>query len=116
VNTREIDLESIGIAIRDPYSGSKSEGDIAIGNIRAFVEESNRRKPNEFARNAIRQQYRRWPNGVIPYALSSKYGSYSRSIIAKAMNEYHRQTCIRFIPRDTMQHRDYVYIYPDDGW
>jgi astacin len=58
---------------------------------------------------------RKWPNNEIPYSLSSQYGSYSRSIIAKAMNEYHLKTCIRFVARDPRRHRDYVYIHPDDG-
>lgn len=59
--------------------------------------------------------FRKWPNNEIPYALSSQYGSYSRQIIAKAMNEYHLKTCIRFVARDSRRHRDYVYIHPDDG-
>lgn len=42
-------------------------------------------------------------------------GAYSRSIIAKAMNEYHMKTCVRFVARDARRHRDYVYIHPDDG-
>ena len=46
---------------------------------------------------------------------STQYGSYSRSVIAKAMNEYHTKTCIRFVPRDARKHRDFIYIHPDDG-
>uniref|UniRef100_A0A0N4ZYF7 Metalloendopeptidase n=1 Tax=Parastrongyloides trichosuri TaxID=131310 RepID=A0A0N4ZYF7_PARTI len=107
----EIDLTSLGIKVlNDPTLGNKSEGDIAIKNIKQFAENSN-----GLARNAIRQRYRRWPNGEIPYTLSSKYGSYAKSIIAKAMDEYHRKTCIRFIPRDSLKHADYIYIHPDDG-
>ncbi|CEF64358.1 Astacin-like metalloendopeptidase [Strongyloides ratti] len=108
---KEIDLKSIGINVpNDPTMGKKTEGDIAIKNMKLFVQNSN-----GLARNAIRQKYRRWPNGEIPYALSSKYGSYAKSIIAKAMDEYHKKTCIRFVPRDPMRHVDYIYIHPDDG-
>lgn len=72
--------------------GNRMEGDIAIEDIQKFVKESN-----QLGRNAIRQAYRwllskensfllrRWPNGEIPYTLSSQYGSYARSVIAKAM-------------------------------
>ncbi|ETN75311.1 astacin [Necator americanus] len=59
--------------------------------------------------------FRRWPNGEIPYTLSSQYGAYSRSVIAKAMQEYHDKTCVRFVPRDVSRHVDYIYIHPDDG-
>ncbi|KIH63340.1 astacin [Ancylostoma duodenale] len=58
---------------------------------------------------------KRWPNGEIPYTLSSQYGSYSRSVIAKAMQEYHDKTCVRFVPRDARRHVDYIFIHPDDG-
>lgn len=57
----------------------------------------------------------RWPNGQIPYVLSSQYGSYSKQVIAKAFDEYRKKTCIRFIPRDESKHQDYIYINPDDG-
>lgn len=49
------------------------------------------------------------------YVISSRYGTYSKRIIAKAMDEYHKKTCIRFVPRDEDKHRDYIAIYPDDG-
>lgn len=42
--------------------------------------------------------------------LSSQYGSYSRSVIAKAMNEYHRRTCIRFVPKDA-RHRGALFLF-----
>uniref|UniRef100_A0AAF5D0F4 Metalloendopeptidase n=1 Tax=Strongyloides stercoralis TaxID=6248 RepID=A0AAF5D0F4_STRER len=107
----EIDLKSIGINVpTDPTMGNKTEGDIAIKNMKSFIQNSN-----GLARNAIKQKYRRWPNGEIPYTLSSKYGSYAKSIIAKAMDEYHRKTCIRFVPRNSIKHVDYIYIHPDDG-
>ena len=50
----EIDLRKIGIDVKpDPTMGNKSEGDIAIENIKSFVDSNNR-----VARNAIRQVYR----------------------------------------------------------
>uniref|UniRef100_A0AC34FAU8 Metalloendopeptidase n=1 Tax=Panagrolaimus sp. ES5 TaxID=591445 RepID=A0AC34FAU8_9BILA len=107
----EVDLRQLGINVPDdPTIGNKAEGDIAVSNIKKFMDDQS-----SIGRNAIRQSYRRWPNNEIPYTLSSQYGSYSRSIIAKAMNEYHTKTCIKFIPRVENIHKDYVYIHPDDG-
>uniref|UniRef100_A0A7E4ZYB9 Metalloendopeptidase n=1 Tax=Panagrellus redivivus TaxID=6233 RepID=A0A7E4ZYB9_PANRE len=108
---KEVDLREIGITVPDdPTLGSKAEGDIAITNLKRFMDDQS-----SLGRNAIRQPYRRWPNNEIPYTLSTQYGAYSRSIIAKAMNEYHTKTCIRFVPRNEAIHKDYVYIHPDDG-
>uniref|UniRef100_A0A914W6A0 Metalloendopeptidase n=1 Tax=Plectus sambesii TaxID=2011161 RepID=A0A914W6A0_9BILA len=108
---REIDLKTIGIdVVGDPTLGSKAEGDIALSDIKSFVKDSN-----TLGRNAIRQFYRRWPDGIIPYTLSGAYGSYSKRVIARAMEEYHMKTCIKFVPRDPTLHRDYIYIHPDDG-
>ncbi|KAL6725984.1 hypothetical protein Aduo_007999 [Ancylostoma duodenale] len=105
------DITKLGIKVKDdPTMGNKMEGDIAIDNLKKFVDDSNK-----LGRNAIRQAYRRWPNGEIPYTLSSQYGSYSRSVIAKAMQEYHDKTCVRFVPRDARRHVDYIFIHPDDG-
>ncbi|KAI6202156.1 Metalloendopeptidase [Aphelenchoides besseyi] len=108
---KEIDLRKLGIEVPDdPTMGSKAEGDIAVPNVRRFMDD----KPG-LGRNAIRQSYRRWPNNEIPYTLSTQYGTYSRSVIAKAMNEYHQKTCVKFVARDPKRHRDYIYIHPDDG-
>ncbi|GMR40646.1 hypothetical protein PMAYCL1PPCAC_10841, partial [Pristionchus mayeri] len=107
----EIDLNRIGIKVKDdPTLGNLQEGDIALPSVKDFVDANNK-----LGRNAIRQPYRRWPNGEIPYTMSSTYGSYARSVIAKAMKEYHDKTCIRFVARDPSRHPDYVYIHPDDG-
>ncbi len=99
----------------DPTAGTRprpgrSEGDIAIENIARFVNDSNR-----LGRAAIRSSWRRWSDGQIPYVLSSRYGRYSRRVIARAMDRYHRESCVRFVPRDRDRHRDYIYIVPDDG-
>ena len=64
-------------------------------------------------RNAIRDSWRKWPEGVIPYVISSSFNSRERSIIAKAMNEYHEKTCIRFEPRNS--ERGYINIMKGSG-
>uniref|UniRef100_A0A0K0CTW1 Metalloendopeptidase n=1 Tax=Angiostrongylus cantonensis TaxID=6313 RepID=A0A0K0CTW1_ANGCA len=125
----------LGIKVKDdPTIGFKMEGDIAIENLRKFIDDNNKlgrnairqvyRKCLTLIPNAIRLEvlarkifnyYRKWPNREIPYTLSSQYGSYARSVIAKAMQEYHDKTCVRFVPRDPARHVDYIFIHPDDG-
>ncbi|KAI3410061.1 Astacin (Peptidase M12A) [Globodera pallida] len=137
---KEVDLRRLGIRVElDPTMGNKVEGDIVgwspKGRTTTDGESAGvklkRNKggdtggdklfgavlfdENGLARNSIRQPYRRWPHNEIPYALSSQYGSYSRSVIAKAISEYHSKTCVRFVPRDARKHMDYVWIHPDDG-
>lgn len=68
---------------------------------------------SQLGRNAVRGQYRLWPNSVIPYLLSTQYGDYSRQVIAKAMEEYAAKTCVKFKPRT--DETDYIYIFPDEG-
>ncbi|KAG7153502.1 Zinc metalloproteinase nas-13-like 2 [Homarus americanus] len=64
-------------------------------------------------RNAIIKMTRRWPNGVIPYVISSSYNSHERGTIAMAIKKYHDTTCIRLVPR-TIE-RDYIHILKGDG-
>ena len=61
-------------------------------------------------KNAIRDSWLRWDNGNIPYIISRSFDSRQRSIIAKAMEEFHQKTCIRFVPRTS--ERGYVHIRP----
>ncbi|KRZ79562.1 Zinc metalloproteinase nas-4 [Trichinella papuae] len=70
---------------------------------------------NFISRTAIKGMEFRWPNGVVPYILSDKYGKKSRKIIARAMQMIQDQTCIRFVPNKNHKYRDYVNIEPIDG-
>eukprot|EP00112_Aurelia_sp_Birch-Aquarium-sp1_P006001 Seg1671.13 transcript_id=Seg1671.13/GoldUCD/mRNA.D3Y31 product="Zinc metalloproteinase nas-4" protein_id=Seg1671.13/GoldUCD/D3Y31 len=54
----------------------------------------------------------KWPNGVVPYKFGS-VGSRARSQILKAIEEYKRKTCIRFVPRTNQ--RDYVVFNAKGG-
>ena len=64
-------------------------------------------------KNAIRGQSYRWENGNIPYIIASSFTSRERSIIAKAMEEYHQKTCIKFVPRTS--ERGYINIMKGGG-
>lgn len=58
---------------------------------------------------SIAKPYLFWPNGRIPYVISG-FTQTDRSVIARAMDEYHQKTCIRFVPRQSSD-TSYVYIY-----
>ncbi|VDN38979.1 unnamed protein product [Gongylonema pulchrum] len=64
--------------------------------------------------NSVRQKTLLWPGGRIPYTISPSYSESSRSIIQEAFEEYMRQTCIRFIPKQLLD-LDFIDIIPDDG-
>ncbi|XP_065058941.1 hatching enzyme 1.2-like [Rhopilema esculentum] len=54
----------------------------------------------------------KWQNGVVPYVFGN-VGSRARSQILKAVEEYKRKTCIKFIPRTNQ--RDYVIFNARSG-
>jgi len=56
----------------------------------------------------------KWPRGRIPYVISDQYSSQSRAIIARAIQDYHDKTCIRFVPK-AQNDSNYIYIYPSSG-
>nr|CAH0107692.1 unnamed protein product [Daphnia galeata] len=50
-------------------------------------------------KNALVDVNKHWPNAQVPYVISSNFNSTERSVIGYAMSVYHKNTCIRFIPR-----------------
>uniref|UniRef100_A0AC35U7G6 Metalloendopeptidase n=1 Tax=Rhabditophanes sp. KR3021 TaxID=114890 RepID=A0AC35U7G6_9BILA len=69
---------------------------------------------NGIRRNGVISVIKKWPNGRIPYIISSQYTSAERAVLAKAIQEYHTRTCIRFVPKATGD-SDYLYIGKIDG-
>ncbi|KAL3095861.1 hypothetical protein niasHS_005620 [Heterodera schachtii] len=105
------------------YNTDKFEGDIAndlnASTVAMFIRgappEGEKGGGNDINQlNAIRDRRQLWRNARIPYALSSQYSSYSRSVIASAMQEYAKNTCIQWTPRTAVDN-DYVYIVPERG-
>jgi len=105
----------------DPIAlAGKFEGDIAgvIPHdmkevLRSLVAKSKSKNKNPTPKNAIKDMTLRWPEGVIPYVISSKFSVYERSVIARAIIEYRNNTCLRFVPRTS--ERDYVHIMSGAG-
>ena len=52
-------------------------------------------RSGDYTRNAIRELWKKWPGGKIPYIISSSFSSYERRVIASAIQQYHTKTCIR---------------------
>uniref|UniRef100_A0A0N4ZXR2 Metalloendopeptidase n=1 Tax=Parastrongyloides trichosuri TaxID=131310 RepID=A0A0N4ZXR2_PARTI len=99
------------------YNADKFEGDIIginASTVNAFVNGGVDPNSKDVHRNAIKNKLQMWKNGRIPYVLSSQYSSHSRSMIANAMEEYNKHTCIRWVPKENSD-TDYVYIMPDRG-
>jgi len=62
-------------------------------------------------RKAIMDE-QRWPQGVIPYVIDGSLGG-QRDDILRAMEVYHSQTCIRFVPRTNEQ--NFINIFSGAG-
>ena len=58
-------------------------------------------RSGDYTKNAIREQWKKWPGGRIPYQISSKFSSRERSVIAGAMKQYHDKTCIKCVPYES---------------
>jgi len=94
----------------DPIlSANLFEGDIANVNLEALQQSVQ----GKAGRNAIRDSWRKWPGGVIPYIISGRFNSHERSVIARAMKNYHEKTCIRFVPRTN--EKGYINIMQGSG-
>ncbi|XP_045454209.1 zinc metalloproteinase nas-13-like, partial [Melitaea cinxia] len=74
-------------------TGEYAEGDILIP---------------KYTRNGVRDHASRWPRGIIPYVIEGRYNQQQRDTIMKAIADYHRLTCLRFVPYSGQT--DYIVI------
>jgi len=93
---------------RDPTENAGVDEDFFEGDISLFGQEDPQTQ-----NVAVRGQSKRWPRGQVPYYISSEFSSYERAVIAKAFQQYKKNTCIRFIPRTNQ--RNYVHIVKGGG-
>ena len=78
----------------DPIeSAGLFEGDIA----NVSMDDLRKLRSGDYSKNAIRELWKKWPGGKIPYEISSQFSSYERSVIAKAIKTYHQKTCIKYV-------------------
>ncbi|XP_042905001.1 astacin-like metalloprotease toxin 5 [Parasteatoda tepidariorum] len=70
--------------------------------------------PIDTDRSATTGERYRWPQATIPYIIDSSLNKgKARNVIQQAMNEYHRRTCIRFVPRK--KEKNYIKIFSGNG-
>ena len=103
----------------DQPTGTGEQGEFFEGDISGVELVSKSGEPLELlngknAKNAIKDTYKMWPNGEIPYTISQSFSSYDRSVIRKGMKELSKVSCIKWRPRHS-QDKDYVHILRDVG-
>ncbi|XP_021694076.1 low choriolytic enzyme isoform X1 [Aedes aegypti] len=59
-------------------------------------------------RNGMADKSTRWPGGVVPFEINGNFRANEMQMIEDAINQYHKNTCIRFVPH--MGERDYISI------
>ncbi|XP_044763767.1 zinc metalloproteinase nas-13-like [Coccinella septempunctata] len=65
--------------------------------------------PRSVSRNGLRNETFRWENAIIPYVIEGYFSSNAMNLIKKAMDIYHKYTCIRFVQRKSSD-VDYIAI------
>ncbi|GFY49309.1 metalloendopeptidase [Trichonephila inaurata madagascariensis] len=64
-------------------------------------------------RFATKHEWLRWPNAVVPYTLDQIYSESEKQLIRSAMDEFEKQTCIKWIEQTNED--NYVEIYSEMG-
>ncbi|XP_035223941.1 astacin-like metalloprotease toxin 5 [Stegodyphus dumicola] len=65
-------------------------------------------------RNVIPQLHKRWPNKRVPYIIDSSLDTAkATALILQAMNDYHINTCVKFVPRTT--EKNYIKLFSGKG-
>ena len=70
------------------------------------VDELRLLRSGDYTKNAIRELWKKWPGGKIPYIISSSFSSYERRVIASAIQQYHTKTCIRCIRKSQTKKKE----------
>lgn len=65
-------------------------------------------------RSATSNETRLWPQGTIPFEISTNYSVTQRGVIAKGMDFFHTKTCVRFVPKKP-DDKAYISIEPLRG-
>ncbi|XP_046387236.1 zinc metalloproteinase nas-13-like isoform X2 [Ischnura elegans] len=69
--------------------------------------------PQTLARNGMKHESFRWEGATIPYTISEAFDAQDRKTIQLAMDQFHKLTCIRFVPRKFARQKDYIHIEMD---
>ncbi|XP_071037795.1 astacin-like metalloprotease toxin 5 [Parasteatoda tepidariorum] len=68
--------------------------------------------PLDIERTSIAGIRWRWPNATIPYVIGTSL-RHRTTLIMRAMDNYHNNTCVRFVPRT--DERNYIFIFLGKG-
>ncbi|CAJ0566031.1 unnamed protein product, partial [Mesorhabditis spiculigera] len=63
-------------------------------------------------RAATAKKERQWPDGVVPYIISSNFSGEHKNLFLKSMRHWENHTCISFVPR-TRAHKNYIVFTVD---
>ncbi|XP_020603064.1 zinc metalloproteinase nas-4-like isoform X2 [Orbicella faveolata] len=86
------------------------EGDILVTEpLRNVLKAGNSRAK----RDIVSDMVKRWPDGVVPYKLDSSLNKEAFKAIRKAIREFHKRTCVKFVPH-TDEH-DFVEFQGNYG-
>ena len=94
--------------------GNYFEGDISGVELVSKPSSTSDILNGQNVKNAVKETYKLWPRGEIPYAISQSFSSYDRSVIRKSMTEVSKVSCIKWRPRKSSD-KDYVHILRDVG-
>ncbi|XP_055948433.1 zinc metalloproteinase nas-4-like [Argiope bruennichi] len=84
------------------YKLNLFQGDILLGN-----------GTFDMDRFAVPHKALRWPDGTVPYILDDIYSDSEKELIRSAMDEFEKQTCIKWVERTDED--SYVEIFNDVG-
>jgi len=109
------DFDRAMAAKDDAYNKSETNQiefvDLPKGDIQGIMLEDLHKQVS--TRNGIKALRYRWPKGNIPYILDHRYDQKGREQIALAFQSYHKNTCLKFIPRTN--EKDYIKINKSDN-
>ncbi|XP_054263888.1 zinc metalloproteinase nas-14-like [Macrosteles quadrilineatus] len=65
--------------------------------------------PPTAARNGLKAASTHWEKGIVPYEIGPGFSGQDRAMIDEAIAEYHKRTCVKWVPRKGSE-PDYVYF------
>ncbi|GIY43511.1 astacin-like metalloprotease toxin 1 [Caerostris darwini] len=100
----------LGVTVASALVVRNEQGKVALQNPDLFQGDILGFEPGD--RNVIPHQQMRWTNAKVPYVIDFSLSG-STALIQSAMNDYHINTCVRFVPRTN--ERNYIKIFSGQG-
>eukprot|EP00095_Tigriopus_kingsejongensis_P010094 maker-scaffold434_size172279-snap-gene-0.18 protein:Tk10094 transcript:maker-scaffold434_size172279-snap-gene-0.18-mRNA-1 annotation:"zinc metalloproteinase nas-15" len=98
----------------DLFQGEHFEGDIfgvSVSSLPEFKKDGD----ELIVRNAVVNQFQKWPEGRVPYVISRSFSQRDRKVLLQAIRQFEARSCVHWEPRDRLRDQDYVHIIPDSG-